>query len=406
MLKQIFRVNEYIEIRLYDNEIIIFVGGSPFRHCKYLLLSIPVDDLHRFAHIESIDEATELLDKSQEHEETKEIEIPPEVEFWGHCSNLQAWVEHDYNPNLLHSNLSFPLLRRLMEVGEPLAKEVLTEEVKRRYKSGTPSTREFLYREGYLKLIPFDEWLTMTIDMDDINVLIELSEEISFSLESVIASTEIENKRVVELDLSRSELEEFPKSVLKFKFLEVLNLRSNWIRKVPLRIFKLKKLKILELESNEIYYIPSSICLLESLTKLLLSSNRLRYLPRQIDKLRNLEELSLAGNRIKKIPESICEIIKLRELSLSGNRLKKLPDCFIRLKNLNDLNISENEFKGVPEVLIKMKKLKLDKDELNKLINLSRELSFPLEELLFKITIKDGKIMKINLESLGLKIFL
>jgi len=398
-------VNEYIEVRLYDKDTIIFVGGSPFRQCKYLLLPIPVDELDRFAHVESIDEAAELLDKSQEHEETKEIDIPPEAEFWGHCSNLQAWVEHDYNPNLLHSNLSFPLLRRLIEVGDPLAKEVLTEEVKKRYKDGNASTREFLYRERFLKLIPFDEWLTMIFDIDDINVLIELAEEISFPLEDLVGTTEIKNKRVVELDLSRFELEEFPKSVLKFEFLEVLNLRNNYIKKIPLRIFKLRKLRKLELGSNEIFYIPSSICLLKSLKKLLLSVNRLRTLPRRIGKLKNLEKLSLVGNRIRRLPKSICEITSLRKLSLYDNRLTILPDCLIRLKNLNDLDIRDNNFQGVPEVLIKMKKLKLDEAELDILTNFSKEISFPLEELLFKITIKDGKIIGINLKELEINEF-
>ncbi len=36
------------------------------------------------------------------------------MEFFAHCSNLEAWINNDYNPHLLHSNLSVPLLKELV----------------------------------------------------------------------------------------------------------------------------------------------------------------------------------------------------------------------------------------------------------------------------------------------------
>jgi hypothetical protein len=47
----------------------------------------------------------------------KDIGISPEEEFWGHCSNIQAFVESGYNPNVLHSSMSVPLLRELIRYG-------------------------------------------------------------------------------------------------------------------------------------------------------------------------------------------------------------------------------------------------------------------------------------------------
>ena len=120
-----FVVNNYLELRLNGKETVIYVNGERFNQCKFLLLNIPVSEIQSFDDIESIDEAAEKLDGSLEEDiSVKEVGIPPEVEFWGHSSNLQVWVENDYDTRLLRMNLAFPLLKRLTEVGDPIAKRV------------------------------------------------------------------------------------------------------------------------------------------------------------------------------------------------------------------------------------------------------------------------------------------
>jgi len=79
----------------------IYVAGQPFTQCKFLLLDIPVAEISSLNDISSIDDTTSGLDHSLEREPYK-FEIPPEVEFWGHCSNLQVWYEHEYDTRLLH----------------------------------------------------------------------------------------------------------------------------------------------------------------------------------------------------------------------------------------------------------------------------------------------------------------
>lgn len=64
------------------------------------------------------------------------MDITPEEEFWGHCSNLQAWVENNYDTRLLHSNIAFPLLKKLTEAGDPNTNKVFKEEIARRFESG------------------------------------------------------------------------------------------------------------------------------------------------------------------------------------------------------------------------------------------------------------------------------
>ena len=83
---QEFKVNELITLKLEDNKTIIYVDDIEFMQCKYLLLNIPVVEISPFDEIDSVDEAAERLDHSEEPRKNTVKKIPPEVEFWGHCS--------------------------------------------------------------------------------------------------------------------------------------------------------------------------------------------------------------------------------------------------------------------------------------------------------------------------------
>ena len=124
-IKKEFKINEYISLKLEDRKTNIYVGGIKFLHCMELVLNIPVNQIKSYDEINSIDEAEdlykELLRDNNIYEKgivypiKKAIEynLTPEQEFWGHSSNIQVWCENNYNTNLLHSNLAFPLLKRL-----------------------------------------------------------------------------------------------------------------------------------------------------------------------------------------------------------------------------------------------------------------------------------------------------
>lgn len=149
--KKEFRINQFLTLKLENKTTNIYVIGKVFTQCKFLLLNIPIDKVNEFDKIESIDEAAERLDHELEYQPKSKINISPETEFWGHCSNLQAWVEYFYNPRLLHSNLAFPLLKKLTDVGDPIAKMVFKQEVLLRFESFNPSTQQYLIKNGYLK---------------------------------------------------------------------------------------------------------------------------------------------------------------------------------------------------------------------------------------------------------------
>ncbi|MGV9173672.1 MAG: hypothetical protein ACOC44_08105 [Promethearchaeia archaeon] len=155
-----FQINQYLTLRLEHGQTNIYIDDKKVLHCKFLLLNIPVDEIPKYNEINSIDHAAELLNKDLEVQEEKKgdsVEISPEVEFWAHCSNIQAWAENDYDTRLLHSNLSFPLLKKLTEAGDPIAKGVFKKEITTRFKSGYLPVMVYLVREGYLDYFNWDE---------------------------------------------------------------------------------------------------------------------------------------------------------------------------------------------------------------------------------------------------------
>ncbi|MFW9990321.1 MAG: Rab family GTPase [Candidatus Odinarchaeota archaeon] len=156
-----FRVNDYLVLRLENNRTNIYVGGKSFTQCKYLLLNIASDRFEQYDELESIDEASEKLDDSMHGMNSKKCYISPETEFWGHCSNLQAWYENGYDTRLLHRNLSFSLLEALMKAGDPLAKKVFKEEIAVRIESGYPSVVMYLIKQNYLKYLTKEELQTV-----------------------------------------------------------------------------------------------------------------------------------------------------------------------------------------------------------------------------------------------------
>ena len=170
-------INQYITIKLVNRRTYIYVNGRRFIQCIRLILNIPKRDVHIYDEIDSIDEAAKLYSThvfqnrmvrgpmaapvpNQRHD------ITPEQEFWGHCSNIQAWIEHDYDTRILMSNISFPLLRELAKAGDPTASKVFKEEIALRLESGYPSVVQYLINQGYLKHFTIFEFKTILDSTD------------------------------------------------------------------------------------------------------------------------------------------------------------------------------------------------------------------------------------------------
>jgi len=68
-------------------------------------------------------------------------------------SNLIIWSENDYNTQIIGHKITFPLLKKLREVGETKFQIILQQEILKAYATSSFQVKEFLKREGYLKLI-------------------------------------------------------------------------------------------------------------------------------------------------------------------------------------------------------------------------------------------------------------
>jgi hypothetical protein len=218
-----FRINDYITLKLEDNKTVIYVKGEPFNQCKNLLLNISPEKIYDLRDIDSIDEAAETLDYTMEENPIK-YGIKPRVEFWAHCSNLQAWSEYNYDTRLLHCSLAFPLLEKLAEIGDAIAKRVFKEEIAERLGSGVSSVVEFLFKELFVSnYLTREEFLDAYLNPEDYKYLIELEEELGFELDFCWKATEqntfdIEKKRIVIINLFGNKTR--PKSLDKFKFIK------------------------------------------------------------------------------------------------------------------------------------------------------------------------------------------
>lgn len=155
----------------------IYVDGKRFIQCIRLILNIQKNDVHLYEEVDSIDEAAKLYSNHLFQNRIIRARIPipepnqrhritPEQEFWGHCSNIQAWVEYDYDTRILMSNISFPLLRELTKAGDPKASKIYKEEIALRLESGYPSVVQYLLTQGYMQVFSPEEFKTILESTD------------------------------------------------------------------------------------------------------------------------------------------------------------------------------------------------------------------------------------------------
>ncbi len=96
----------------------------------------------------------------------EELGITKEQEFWAHCSNLQAWAENGYDTRLLHSNLSFPLLKKLTEVGDTKARKIFKDEIAQRFVRGYIPVMRYLFKEKFVDYLTPEEFELILNEVD------------------------------------------------------------------------------------------------------------------------------------------------------------------------------------------------------------------------------------------------
>ncbi len=301
--------------------------------------------------------------------EKKEIEIPAEVEFWGHSSNLQVWVENNYDTRLLHRSLAFPLLRALSDLGDPLAKLRLKEEIVERFRSGFFPVVEYLINEGYLRYFKNEELLTLFLESEkEIKVLRHLSELLKKDF-YVVSDLDFHGDRegsscfdiiikynhITGLDLSGNQLKGIPETIFKLKFLQKLYLDHNDIGIIPDELGGLIKLKEFSIRDNKVKDFPNSIANLKSLEKIGMERNDLNQIPDILFKMDSLKYMFFGYNNIEVIPDKIDKLKKLKDLNLEANEISELPEAIGNLKLLEGINLDNNYIARLPRSIFNLK---------------------------------------------------
>ncbi len=260
-----FIVNDLLTLKFRFPSTEIYIAGKYFMQCKRLILNIPKSELRQYKRVDSIDEAAEVYDHYvHEHEIFKDDGLPevendenftliePEEEFWGHCSNLQVWNEHEYDTRLLKTNLAFPLLERLAKAGDKLAQIKFKEEILKRLLSGSDTAVEYLFVEGYQDDLSNEELLFGLLEPSEAETLLQIQRELNLIFKFVpsidrgvglrhpedpsmsyeekrsIRGFSIEDKCVKGLQFTFAEILKLPIGIHNFKSLKQISVRRSF----------------------------------------------------------------------------------------------------------------------------------------------------------------------------------
>lgn len=373
-----------LTIRLYDDKSRIFIDEEEFMTCRFVPISIPISNLKDYQDIESINDIIDSLDLSQEEGSGEEIsqEVLPELDFFVNASNLQVWVELDYDTRVLDFQLSFPLLAKLSKRGDPYINQRFKEEILKGYYQGSEGSRTYLEHCGFLRNLTMDEFLSFPIERRSIREVsnfvlyqFSLAGDIKAKEEIVRRYNTGDNEMVKGLfeDRCIESLKGAERSNLfKKRDWEVISelerimnrevtIRQNELRSDSYDGIRLKDGKIIEinlsLDEREKNIMPECLKKLDALEKLFFFMVDIEGVPDWIGKLTTLKYLDLHGLKIKEIPDSIGNLKKLKYLNLSYNQLEELPKSLENLTNLEKLVLYRNKFTIFSHSLRKLKKL-------------------------------------------------
>lgn len=180
-----YTINSFLKLRLENGRTNIYVNNKLFMHCKYLLLSLPIEKIENLEGIDSIDDFIEKNDNIIEIANNINLKISPKTIFWAHCSNLHVWYENGYNSGLIHSNLAFPLLKELTMAGDKLAASVFKDLLAKRFEKGNLKVKNYILKNCYLNYLNKEELSVLLTQAESYFIksgILELKKKIKFSL--------------------------------------------------------------------------------------------------------------------------------------------------------------------------------------------------------------------------------
>ena len=218
-----FRISKFLSLKLEDEMTNIYINDKKFIQCKYLLLRRRFDEIEDLSEIKSVDEMSDFLNRSLE---VGDYRIPPKMEFWGHCSNLQVWYESNYDTRLIHSNLAFPLLKELSNVGDQIALKVFKEEIARRLESGYEPVIEYLSQASYLDYLNREDVLYFLLESNDAEMIsniennLNIKFKVTYNYNDLPTPNEIiiENRRITGINIASNKIACQIEDIFEFLF--------------------------------------------------------------------------------------------------------------------------------------------------------------------------------------------
>lgn len=211
---------------MINGETSIYVDNKEFIICKAIVFEYE----SKRNKITSVDEVLEYVEVKR----IDQIDILPQQIFWGHCSNLEFWAENHYDCKLLSSTIAFPLLKKLSEAGDSIAKKKFKEEIAKKFEIDYLPSMIFLVRNNYLKYLSKDELQYVIQGVKKRNRLIY-----DFLVPYLISEEIIEIPRNEKIEI----MKKFETDLEEGKF-KPLNLHEGITSEIPFIKFKIKNKSI------------------------------------------------------------------------------------------------------------------------------------------------------------------
>ncbi len=374
-----FKINEHLRVVLSEYGIEVRFINYKFFRCYHVPIKIEVKQLTTLNEIQPFDEFQEAMNFEKELLrygvtpktiiESNFKKVPKEDLFWVQCSNLQVWAENDYNSNLLPNRIAFPLLKKLVEVGDLKAKEVFEKEIVKRLESNHLPTINFLLEEGYLSYLGGSK---VKEQMKKVFSNLDTKAIKGFDVE--------EMKKTLKYLTKNGEIFSIPKS-LKSELFELF--QKGTIEEMVSVLYgicdgeinAIKKEEIDQLfvsfdysviEATEFPQIRNLLAILWMLghSNSEIYRNIVLRAIKDEDKLEDIINHLIFDDTLKILTEEELESIPVKELSFYSEEqeLYELPDSLGNLKQLEKLDLSYAEhLRNFPRSILQLKNLKIVK---------------------------------------------
>jgi len=168
------KVNDYITISSERNKILIYIQGERFQEFDYSFIN---------KILKTSKNQLEKTNTQGKYVKNKYKKDSKNAYFNNFVNILKLWIRNNYDTSILLYDISFPLLRKLAEVGDSQAKKVFIDEILKNLWSFNPLVVKYLVNEGYDVYVALDNYrrqihtpkikeIKLTIFICFINILI------------------------------------------------------------------------------------------------------------------------------------------------------------------------------------------------------------------------------------------